>query len=152
MTIDREHHRTRDGDLTEPQRRRLVTLIAGIAVLLFFSADFFPRSVVEVRLHDTYVVTGPGILNLLVVPVWAWYAFAKRLTRRRWLAYAHAGLTIGLLYAGFVYITQAQHHVHAGGQAEQVQPFVKSALLCLVGLAATQVLLVIQAVSSSRVV
>ena len=152
MIIDREHRRTRDGDLTEPRRRRLVTLIAGIAVLLLFLADLFPESVNGVHLHDTYVVTGPGALNLVVVPMWAWYAFAKRFTRRRWLAYAHASLTIGLLCAAYAYFSQAQYHAHAGGPLEQVQPMIKSALLCLIGLAATQVLLVIQAVSSSRVV
>ena len=150
MIIDAEDELIRDGELTPAQRRRLTTALAGIALLLFFSASLLPVLTIDIHMHDTYVVTGPGILNLLLVPLWAWYAFAKRLTRRRRLAYAHIGCTVVLLAALWWLLVGVTTGVRGGAGVDAVAAQVNRGLLCVGGLAVTQILLIVQAIASGR--
>ena len=150
MIIDAEDEPIRDGELTPTQRRGLTTTLAGIALLLFFSTGLFPELAIDIRMHDTYLVTGPGILNVVLVPLWAWYAFAKRLTRRRWLAYAHVGCTLVLLAALWWLLVEVDTEIRGGAGVDVVAAQIKGTLLCIGGLAVTQLLLVVQALASRR--
>ena len=150
MILDIEDEPTRRGELTQAQRRGLTTVLAGIALLFFFSTYLFPELAIDIRMHSTYLVTGPGILNLLLVPLWAWYAFAKRLTRRRWLAYAHVGCTLVLLAALWWLLVEGNTEVRGNAGVDIVAARVKGGLLCIGGLAVTQILLIVQALASRR--
>ena len=98
--LDDERPEVYPGELTERQRRGLLVALALAALTMLLFRGINPDSVIDIRLHDSYLVLGAEVLALPLAALALWYAFAKPLTRRRRWAYVHVVGTLSWYAVG----------------------------------------------------